>query len=341
VAHPLPSPAAQLANLIGWLKAQAGDAHFATIAVSDQAVLATIVGAVDDQALRRLLQWAANENLIETTRDFADVMLTPKAWESAPATEIRRPEVTPQEKTNILRGHCPECGPNRLADVVKSHQERRDHDEQGVVWTIDTYNILKCRGCETVYVPHENLFSEDEEHGYNPITGEEESTIEPTVKYWPAPARRKRPDWLDEVKDEGLRNLLEEVYAALDADQRVLAAIGTRTVLDRAMVLRGADEAPSFAEKLKELKEAGVIGQHEKDILEVLTDAGSAAAHRGWRPTPHQLTTIMDGTETFLYRALILGDAVTAMKGKVPERAKRQKTAKGKADTSQPPGDAT
>ena len=91
------------------------------------------------------------------------------------------------------------------------------------------------------------------------------------------------------------------------------------------MVLKGATEALGFGEKLGELKAAGVISQHEEDLLTTLTDAGSAAAHRGWRPEPDMLNTIMDGTEAFLHRALILGDAIDAIKNDVPPKPSRPK----------------
>ncbi len=110
-----------------------------------------------------------------------------------------------------------------------------------------------------------------------------------------------------------------------DGDQRVLAAIGARTVLDHAMVLVGANEADTFADKLKVLQSAGTISSEEKENLVVLTDAGSAATHRGWRPTTEQLATIFDGTEAFLHRAFVLKPAVKAMKASVPPRPKRPK----------------
>jgi len=142
------------------------------------------------------------------------------------------------------------------------------------------------------------------------------------MTYWPAPTRRKRPEWIHQLEDDTLRDLLDEVYGALDADHRVLAAIGTRTALDRAMVLKGAMESSGFSEKLTELKKAGVISHQEQDLLTTLTDAGSAAAHRGWRPTPKELNTLMDGVEVFLHRTLILGSAIDAMKNDVPPRPK-------------------
>jgi hypothetical protein len=68
-----------------------------------------------------------------------------------------------------------------------------------------------------------------------------------------------------------------------------------------------------------------LISQHEKDILIVLTDAGGAAAHRGWHPDAKKLSTIMDGREAFIYRALVLSGAIAAIKEQVPERPKRSK----------------
>ena len=323
--HPLPAPPRQLSNLISWLRQQAGDGAFAQIDVTDRNALAAIAGASDADALGHLLRWAVKEDLVELSSDGKTATLTPRAWESgnkeeAATTDIRRSEL----KVDTVKGHCPRCGPDRRADVVASHEETWE-SEDAPVWAIDTYNILRCRGCETVYVRHEHVFSEDEDYELNPETGEYETVLDPKVTYWPAPAQRRRPDWLNKLEDGTLRDLLDEVYGALDADHRVLAAIGARTALDRAMVLNSATEAFGFAEKLDELKNAGLISQHEKDILVVLTDAGGAAAHRGWQPDTKKLSTIMDGTEAFIHRALVLSGAIAAMKEQVPEKPKRPK----------------
>ena len=228
----------------------------------------------------------------------------------------------------VVKGHCPTCGANKNAKIVAFHRERWD-DDVAAIWAVDTYNILKCGGCDSIYIQHKHVFSEDEDYEVDPETGRYRPVYNPKITYWPAPARRTRPDWMDRLKDDALRDLLNEVYVALDADARVLAAIGMRTVLDRAMVLTGSTEAFGFGEKLDELKENGLISRHEKEILVVLTDAGGAAAHRGWRPTPTALATIIDGTESFIYRALILGDAVKAIKDDVPGRPKRPKKPRG------------
>jgi hypothetical protein len=324
-SQPLPAPRRQLMNLIGWLKLQAGDAPFEPQEVRDCDALAGIAGAVDGIAFARLLEWASTEGLVELSNDGKIAVLTPKAWEDEPSQKILEPIVsTTNDEIQVCKGHCPKCGADRHAEIVASHEEHSKYNE-GLIWTNETFNILKCRGCGEIYVQRQYQFSEDEEYDCDPRTGEFVTTIEPHITYWPAPARRNRPDWLNQLPDDALRELLYEVYGALDADHRVLAAIGTRTALDRAMTLKGATEVLGFGEKLGELKAAGVISQQEKELLTTLTDAGSAAAHRGWRPEPNMLDTIMDGTEAFLQRALILGAAIDAIKKDVPPRPSRPK----------------
>jgi hypothetical protein len=47
-------------------------------------------------------------------------------------------------------------------------------------------------------------------------------------------------------------------------------------------------------------------------------DAGSAAAHRGWRPNHEELNTMIDVVESFLHRSFIVGDGIKKLKAAVP-----------------------
>lgn len=326
VSQPLPSVQRQVDNLVSWAKAQVGDAQLASVRLPLVAELEAIVGAADAESLRKLLRWAESRGLIEFEKGGREARLTPKAWEAG--VHEARPQAEPgraEEGSKIERGHCPQCGPDRNADIVAAHEKRWD-DEDGLgIWSIDTYSILRCRGCHAIYVKRSWVFSEDMDYETDPRTGEEHPVLKPSVTYWPAPAKRRRPDWLDKIEDHTLMQLLDEVYSALDGDQRVLAAIGARTILDHAMVLAGANEADTFADKLKALQSAGTISPEEKASLVILTDAGSAATHRGWRPKPEELATIFDGTEAFLQREFVQKPAVKAMKASVPPKPKRPK----------------
>ena len=231
--------------------------------------------------------------------------------------EAHQSSLTASDTPKTCKGHCPRCGEDTNAEIVTSHSE---HSDWEVIWAIDRYQVLRCLGCERVYFRHAYYFSEAENH---------HGDIDPLVAYWPPPKNREQPSWLDQLSDELLRDLLDEIYGALDADHRVLAAIGTRTALDRAMVLKGADEAQGFGEKLDQLLDKGIISDDEKKILGKLTDAGSAAAHRGWKPEPKELATLIDGVETFLHRALVLEKDVHAMEDVMPPKPRRKRKSKG------------
>jgi hypothetical protein len=218
-----------------------------------------------------------------------------------------------------LRGHCPTCAGERFADVVASHEERWT---DGYVDGCITHRILKCRGCEAVYVQKGETCSEDDHH-YQDEHGEWFTEYPERKTYWPAATTTKEPDWAYVFAvDNDLSNLFRELYVALNSELPVLAAIGIRTVFDRASELLGINSSLPFARKLKELEAQGRIGADEREHLLVLTDAGGAAAHRGWRPKPEQLDTLVSTLEAFLYRTMVLGDALKTLKAAVPVKQK-------------------
>ncbi len=217
--------------------------------------------------------------------------------------------------SNTCKGHCPQCDQKLNASILasESRTEQWEVDGFGRIEEFNTYRILQCRGCETLYVQRAYWISE--------------SQGPPRVTHWPSPPS---PDWVRKLADGPLRNLLREVYGAVNSGHRVLAAIGARTALDRAMVLNGAGEASTLEDKRKELRDKGVIGQHEFETLFKLVDAGSAAAHRAWVPQLEELTKLIEGMEAFLYRTLVLTSAVNSIDAppKVP-RPKRSRSSPG------------
>jgi len=58
----------------------------------------------------------------------------------------------------------------------------------------------------------------------------------------------------------------------------------------------------------------GRVGVSERQHLEVLTEAGSAAAHRGWRPEIEELNTLMTILEQFLYRSFLIDAELRKLK---------------------------
>jgi hypothetical protein len=125
-----------------------------------------------------------------------------------------------------------------------------------------------------------------------------------------------------------LRDILDEAYTALENELRVLAAIGMRTGFDRAIELLEIDPVLGFAEKLKVLMSIGAIGQDEHDALSVLTEAGNAAAHRGWKPDQRELENMVSVLENFIYRTFVLKGAMTRLKARIPPKPKKRSSTK-------------
>lgn len=217
-----------------------------------------------------------------------------------------------------FKGHCPNCGPAVNADVVAEYVI----DGKNPRWQTTSeiaLRILQCPSCEAAYCQREYLGAEPE---LDPTTGQ--LALPTKFSYWPVPARRRRPDWMDgrTLRDPTLEGLILEVYAALDADLRVLAAIGIRTAFDRASELLQVEPSLSFARKLDALTTTAMIAPAERRLLEALIDAGGAAAHRSWRPDAGQLGTMMDIIEAFIKRSFILPERSLELRQAVPPRGK-------------------
>ncbi|WP_186123667.1 DUF4145 domain-containing protein [Burkholderia gladioli] len=230
----------------------------------------------------------------------------------------------------ITKGHCPECGPGKNADIVAAYKHKWEDDDHAI-WGTISYHILKCRGCDSIYFQRAEVCSENVDYYYD-AAGNVQADHPVDYSYWPSPLKRNRPSWLDELfaVDTDLHRILNEVYSALDVDLAVLSATGMRTAFDRATELLGVDPAKTFQQKLEDLFAAGKVGATEKETLAVLADAGGAAAHRGWKPQPKQLATMMDIVEAFCHRNFILDGEVGKLKPQIPPKPKRR-PAKGGA----------
>lgn len=219
---------------------------------------------------------------------------------------------------NYEEGHCPGCGARR-ADIVAQHKNEYhgyEYDE------VTYYSILECRGCGETYFKSSSTNSEDYYHDEDPHTGEFDIVSRETNYYWPPVIQRHPPAWASDLraKDQVLGSLFDDVYTALSNDLAVLAAIGMRTVFDRASELLEIAPNKTFQQKLEGLRISDHITQKEVSVLAVLIDAGSAAAHRGWKPKPRQLDAMTTILEAFLHRAFFLEEIGVKLGRSVPPR---------------------
>src|SRR5262249_24106305 len=111
---------------------------------------------------------------------------------------------------------------------------------------------------------------------------------------------------------------LDEVYVGLDAGTKFLCSVGARTVLDILIVDKIGDIG-TFKDKIKKLQSDGHIIAHDRELIEAVTEAGNASAHRGFSPDASDLSELMDILEALLRKFYV----------EEPERRKLLRSAAG------------
>ena len=228
---------------------------------------------------------------------------------------------TALKKGKETKAHCSTCGGSRAHDVLKQEKTEWSDDEHPI-WGGDQYDMLKCCGCGSVKLRHTEWFSENtDEHG----------RLEPSVSYYPPAIFRPEPRWFNElwvalpVSEHYVRELLKEIYVALQNDQRALAAMGIRGLLENVMVAKISDQG-TFGAHLAEFEKQGYVSGRQRERLETILDAGHAAIHRLYRPSKEDLITLVDIAESIVESVYVHEHKVRKLKENIPLRAKRNKS---------------
>ncbi len=210
-----------------------------------------------------------------------------------------------------MKAHCNKCfcDTNHLIvaertqrDAEKAHPN--DPEDKYFVEFITKYTMLECCGCETVTMRQRYFCSEWPR-------GEFDET------FYPPRVSRQLPHWYKKLPKE-MRELLEEVYAALHNDNRRLAIMGTRAIVDLYMNDKLGDIG-GFTQKLKALVSEGYISQKSKNILGAALGAGDAATHRGYKANPETVKSVIDIVEN-LIQGYVLDIAAEDIKKVTPIR---------------------
>jgi len=191
---------------------------------------------------------------------------------------------------------------------VTKDSEELPHGQ--VIHWEDTYEMLECRGCETVTLRHKYWFSELPD--------------EVQTAYYPPPVSRPKPPWKYKLpRDFGL--LIDEIYAALHSNSRRLAMMGARTLVD-IVLLDKVGDVGAFPRKLEQMEHQGFIGRQNREYLAAALDAGSAATHRGYQPKEEELAHVMDIVENLLQAVYVLEDAAAKLRTTTPPRLGKERT---------------
>lgn len=206
------------------------------------------------------------------------------------------------------KAHCNVCGGERNHDVLHSESTRWDDDEQGV-YGGDTYETVKCCGCEAIKLRHVSWFSEDEES---------------SITYFPPAVFRRHPAWFEELIDLSSENefvvsLLNEIYVALHNNLTSLATMGVRALLEKVMISQSGDLG-SFAAHVKKFEELGHLSKKQRERLDAILDAGHAAMHRIYSPKSSDVITLLEIAEHIIESVFLHDSRVEKLKQNVPAK---------------------
>jgi hypothetical protein len=206
------------------------------------------------------------------------------------------------KKPKLIKLHCNGCRHATNHKILKSRSRSGTYEEEEIDWSI-TYDMLECCGCEEVVLRRDSSSSDD------PY---------PEISYFPPRTSRWVPSWRWTLPTT-IRELLTEVYTALQANSLSIAMMGARAIIETAMVSKVGDQG-TFPANLQAMERGGFLSKTNREYLSAALDAGSASIHRAHRPDKSQLDTIMDITENLLQSLFVLGKRTKLLRALTPPR---------------------
>ncbi|WP_285429163.1 DUF4145 domain-containing protein [Pseudomonas sp. lyk4-R2A-8] len=226
-----------------------------------------------------------------------------------------------------FKAHCPRCNGVRVCFVHGQLDRPWDwSDGMHEQWGHTVYRLAECCGCEEVFFHQSSWHSEDYDYVYDKESKQDVMCHPTTNITFPAPEKEtEKPDWVWDIAtiDPQLFSILNEMYQAYENSSFILASVGLRTAFDRSTEILKIDPSLSLEAKVKHLFNEGFIGETESKNLEVVTDAGSAAAHRAWSPNRDEFKTLLTTLEQFIHRTVISGKAAQSIADRIPPRPVR------------------
>ena len=211
----------------------------------------------------------------------------------------------------IVQSHCNKCGQETKHDVLIEREHSGSvmvdsHNGIEVNWST-THSILACRGCGEVSLRRGEWCSEDDPMAQRPST------------YFPPRVSRHKPAWANRLAmPDEYAGLLDEIYVALHADSRRLAAMGARALID-AYIRRRVSDQGNFTKGLKKLVDRNFISDTQREIVFSAVDAGHASAHRGHCPSANDFSVVIDIVENLIHNEL-LADPAAALRQTTPQK---------------------
>lgn len=217
-----------------------------------------------------------------------------------------------------IKAYCNQCCDERNQQIL--HSENRNWDEEVdfevYIYGANTYQMIKCCGCENIALRQISWFSENTDGQGKPIED---------ITYYPPATFRKEPRWLGELgfgyffRTSFITDLLKEIYVSLRNDSSRLAVMGIRALIEQVMIDKVEDQG-SFKKNLDKFEHEGFISRTQRTVLEPVLEAGHATIHRSFQPSKNDLIHLMDITENIIESIYINEKRAKKIKDQVPAR---------------------
>jgi hypothetical protein len=214
-----------------------------------------------------------------------------------------------------VKAHCNTCFGQTNHLLLFEHSVTWSDDDTPISGG-DDYRFVRCAGCGSLRLKHENWFSEDrDDYGDQNVT----------ISYYPPALSRRRPIWLTDPEGPfyfggtEIEKLLKEIYSALQNDSRRLALMGIRALLELVMIEQVSDSG-QIGKNVDRFLEQGFVPTINHEMFRFqLIEAGHAAMHRRYVPEKADIEVLMQITES-LIETIYVHPAKAKRLGKIPAR---------------------
>jgi len=230
----------------------------------------------------------------------------------SPPSGIRIHQPTAANRVYV---HCSVCIKETYHDLSLTLRKTDNGPFLGEVADEHLYEIVQCRGCDSVSMIHR--------WGSGGAWA---------VQFHPSQISRRYPEWIDDLRKEEIggkrgsefANALREIYEAVSNRHYRLVAMGIRALLEQTMIEKVGDQN-SFRRHLELFHQAGFLSLMQRDAVSAILDVGHAATHRFHQPEEDEIDTLLDVTEAVLATVFIHPHHSTQVADRVPKRVPRPK----------------
>ena len=197
---------------------------------------------------------------------------------------------------------CRECHRSTKHEIVTEATKSGSSgsSEYEIYWATE-YQVVRCRGCETLSFRRVNSNSEDS----CIQVGEDEWEENIHEELFPSPHEGRQPLSDANLLPDKIQRIYEETLTALNGNQEVLCGIGIRAIVETVCKDKTAAGGDLFA-KINSLVGLGVLTQDGANILHKLRTLGNNAAHEVKPHTPKELGLAFDVIDHLLLGVYIL-----------------------------------